>query len=231
MITPLAGPRRSSICPGRRPASPSRPGSMSAIAMSLIITDGPATLCNDSLSCPISGGRAGRAGTAALSIRLKPCRTPRSPALADPADSQVAQLASVRGRGRRRDVLAGRLAVSRAMAGNTLSWAYTFEWPIFAIFGVVFWVKTIRDELHPAADGGKQATRSRCRPGPRPRRWPRRAQALRSGAGSGRSARDGRSGRRRACRVQRLPGQAQQRGQGPRQMARPALAGDAATQC
>jgi hypothetical protein len=46
----------------------------------------------------------------------------------------------------------------RAMAGNTLSWAYTFEWPIFAIFGVVFWVKTIRDELHPAAGDGRQAT-------------------------------------------------------------------------
>jgi hypothetical protein len=45
----------------------------------------------------------------------------------------------------------------RAMAGNTLSWAYTFEWPIFAIFGVVFWIKTIRDELHPAADGGTQS--------------------------------------------------------------------------
>jgi hypothetical protein len=45
----------------------------------------------------------------------------------------------------------------RAMAGNTLSWAYTFEWPIFAIFGVVFWVKTVRDELHPAAGAGKQA--------------------------------------------------------------------------
>ena len=43
----------------------------------------------------------------------------------------------------------------RAMAGNTLSWAYTFEWPIFAIFGIVFWVKTIRDELHPAADGAR----------------------------------------------------------------------------
>ena len=39
----------------------------------------------------------------------------------------------------------------RAMAGNALSWAYTFEWPIFAIFGVVFWIKTIRDELHPPA--------------------------------------------------------------------------------
>jgi hypothetical protein len=43
----------------------------------------------------------------------------------------------------------------RAMAGNTLSWAYTFEWPIFAIFGIVFWLKTIRDELHPAADGAR----------------------------------------------------------------------------
>src|SRR5215469_12611437 len=38
----------------------------------------------------------------------------------------------------------------RAMAGNSLSWAYTFEWPIFAIFGAVFWVKTVRDELKPA---------------------------------------------------------------------------------
>src|SRR5215469_3697449 len=38
----------------------------------------------------------------------------------------------------------------RAMAGNGLSWAYTFEWPVFAIFGAVFWVKTVRDELRPA---------------------------------------------------------------------------------
>jgi len=44
----------------------------------------------------------------------------------------------------------------RAESGNPLSWAYTFEWPIFAIFGVVFWAKTIRDELKPpaAADSG-----------------------------------------------------------------------------
>ena len=34
----------------------------------------------------------------------------------------------------------------RAIAGNSLSWAYTFEWPIFAIMGAVFWAKTIRDE-------------------------------------------------------------------------------------
>ncbi|MGH3159987.1 MAG: hypothetical protein ACRDNF_25895, partial [Streptosporangiaceae bacterium] len=37
----------------------------------------------------------------------------------------------------------------RAVGGNALSWAYTFEWPIFAIFGMVFWIKTIRDEFKP----------------------------------------------------------------------------------
>ena len=39
----------------------------------------------------------------------------------------------------------------RAESGNGLSWAYTFEWPLFAIFAVVFWVKTIRDEIRPPA--------------------------------------------------------------------------------
>ena len=34
-----------------------------------------------------------------------------------------------------------------ALSGNTLSWAYTCEWPLFAIFGVVFWVRTVRDEV------------------------------------------------------------------------------------
>jgi hypothetical protein len=35
----------------------------------------------------------------------------------------------------------------RALAGNGLSWAYTFEWPLFACFAVVFWARTIRDEF------------------------------------------------------------------------------------
>lgn len=34
----------------------------------------------------------------------------------------------------------------RAIGGNTLSWAYTFEWPIFAVLGGFFWGKTILDE-------------------------------------------------------------------------------------
>ncbi len=36
---------------------------------------------------------------------------------------------------------------TRALSGNGLSWAYTFEWPLFAVFAVVFWARTIRDEL------------------------------------------------------------------------------------
>jgi len=35
----------------------------------------------------------------------------------------------------------------RALAGNGLSWAYTFEWPLFAGFGIVFWARTVRDEF------------------------------------------------------------------------------------
>src|SRR5215475_10999757 len=53
----------------------------------------------------------------------------------------------------------------RAEGGNALSWAYTFEWPIFVIFGVVFWAKTIvdgwREQGAPAAAGQGPATPDR----------------------------------------------------------------------
>jgi hypothetical protein len=45
----------------------------------------------------------------------------------------------------------------RAMEGNGLSWAYTFEWPLFAVFGVVFWARTIRDEFILRRDGVTEA--------------------------------------------------------------------------
>jgi hypothetical protein len=45
----------------------------------------------------------------------------------------------------------------RAMSGNGLSWAYTFEWPLFAGFAVVFWAKTIRDEFKIRRGGGEAA--------------------------------------------------------------------------
>ena len=45
----------------------------------------------------------------------------------------------------------------RAMEGNGLSWAYTFEWPLFAGFGVVFWARTIRDEFRLRRGGVTEA--------------------------------------------------------------------------
>lgn len=34
--------------------------------------------------------------------------------------------------------------ISRAAGGNTLSWAYAFEWPLFAAFVVFIWVREAR---------------------------------------------------------------------------------------
>jgi hypothetical protein len=50
----------------------------------------------------------------------------------------------------------------RAESGNELSWAYTFEWPLFAVAGAYFWVKTLREELQlhrtgTGADGAQSA--------------------------------------------------------------------------
>ncbi|MFE0593073.1 hypothetical protein [Micromonospora echinospora] len=46
--------------------------------------------------------------------------------------------------------------ISRAAAGNTLSWAYAVEWPIFAAFVVFVWWREIRHTLRgdgePTAD-------------------------------------------------------------------------------
>ena len=64
----------------------------------------------------------------------------------------LAMLASVAGM-----LALGYWQMRRAEAGNALSWAYTFEWPVFAVFAIVFWVKTIRDELRP-----EQAAAGHC---------------------------------------------------------------------
>nr|MDT0658449.1 hypothetical protein [Micromonospora sp. DSM 115978] len=37
--------------------------------------------------------------------------------------------------------------ISRAAAGNTLSWAYAVEWPIFAAFVVFLWFREARHTL------------------------------------------------------------------------------------
>lgn len=35
---------------------------------------------------------------------------------------------------------------SRALGGNTLSWAYVFEWPILGAYAVYVWRKLLREE-------------------------------------------------------------------------------------
>jgi hypothetical protein len=41
----------------------------------------------------------------------------------------------------------GAWQLSRATGGNTLSWAYTIQWPIFAGFVVVLWWREVRRAL------------------------------------------------------------------------------------
>ena len=40
--------------------------------------------------------------------------------------------------------------LTRALAGNTLSWAYVFEWPILSGYGVYMWRAMLRDERREA---------------------------------------------------------------------------------
>lgn len=39
----------------------------------------------------------------------------------------------------------------RAAEGNTLSWAYTFEWPLFALFLIILWIREMRVTLRAVA--------------------------------------------------------------------------------
>ncbi len=36
--------------------------------------------------------------------------------------------------------------LDRALSGNSLSWAYVFEWPIFAGYAIYMWWKLTHDE-------------------------------------------------------------------------------------
>ena len=48
--------------------------------------------------------------------------------------------------------LLARWQVHRALSGNTLSWAYAFEWPFFAAYAVYMWWKLLKD----APGGGRR---------------------------------------------------------------------------
>lgn len=44
------------------------------------------------------------------------------------------------------------IEVRRAVGGNSLSWAYVFEWPIFSAYAVYMWRKLIKEERQPSDD-------------------------------------------------------------------------------
>jgi hypothetical protein len=57
--------------------------------------------------------------------------------------------------------------ISRAAAGNTLSWAYAFEWPVFAGFVVFLWFREARHTLRGGDPAGSPSGRASA-PGHQP---------------------------------------------------------------
>jgi hypothetical protein len=47
---------------------------------------------------------------------------------------------------------------TRALSGNALSWAYAFEWPLFACYGTYMWWKLVHEQPGPSA-GPETGTR------------------------------------------------------------------------
>jgi len=43
----------------------------------------------------------------------------------------------------------------RALSGNELSWAYVFEWPLFAGYAIYMWRKLLNDEGAPITVGDR----------------------------------------------------------------------------
>lgn len=78
-------------------------------------------------------------------------------------------------------LLLGWWQLQRAETGNSRSWAYSMEWPSFALLVIGFWIKIMHDELHPR-------TESDDAPNASPRRG--RRGRRRADADSGRIAED-----------------------------------------
>ena len=48
--------------------------------------------------------------------------------------------------------------VQRVREGNTLSWAYVFEWPFFTAYAIYMWWRLVHDQTEAALDGAGAAT-------------------------------------------------------------------------
>ena len=81
--------------------------------------------------------------------------------------------------------------VSRALGGNTLSWVYTFEWPIFAAYAVFMWWKLVHEEpVHEEPVHEASGPDGAGGPGPDPGATTDAGDAIRAGHGGGRDERD-----------------------------------------
>ncbi|MDE3138600.1 MAG: hypothetical protein KGL05_02025 [Acidobacteriota bacterium] len=38
------------------------------------------------------------------------------------------------------------IEMSRALSGNTLSWAYVVEWPVLGVYAIYMWKKLLKEE-------------------------------------------------------------------------------------
>jgi len=57
--------------------------------------------------------------------------------------------------------LLGIWQLSRALHGNLLSWAYTFEWPFFACYAIWMWWRLVHEEPARTAERAEAADQAR----------------------------------------------------------------------
>ena len=69
--------------------------------------------------------------------------------------------------------------ITRALDGNTLSWAYVFEWPLLGGYAVYMWHKLRQDERGRGPLVLWSSTRSIPNSTPGTRTWPRSTRATR----------------------------------------------------
>jgi hypothetical protein len=56
--------------------------------------------------------------------------------------------------------------ITRALGGNSLSWAYVFEWPLFAAYAVYMWWRLVHEGALAAPEGSTGEASGGSAPGP-----------------------------------------------------------------
>ena len=52
--------------------------------------------------------------------------------------------------------VAGWIEWRRALGGNTLSWAYAVEWPLFAVIGTWIWWRLLHEDVRPRSNRSRR---------------------------------------------------------------------------